>query len=445
MADPHGFELNLGDVQSLEVLYRQAVREHRDDAFAAEVVRRYTASPSDPLLAAWYFRLQAEPRLDAPAPARPVLWRLAVPFSLALSLLYWLLAPDPNQRVTGIPDIMILWAPVTACLLIAFLALAAGNPGAGEAGEAGESARSRYTRAALIVLALVALTAFCVALAPPGRDTYRTLLALHLPLLAALAVGLFMTRPFDDRNGFAALLKGAEVLLTAGVLAGATLAFVGITMGLFAALGITLPQPFQRWLIMGMPGLIPVLAFALTYDPALPPLRQRLDQGFAKLLFTAARLLLPLALLVGVLYLASIPANFFKPFQQRDVLIVYNVMLFAVLALLCFATPLREGDVPAAWRPALRWAVVGVAALAVVVSLYALAATAYRTAAGGLTANRLTVLGWNVLNLGLLGWFLARQARGDWTAATQRVFRGGMIGDAAWGLLVVFLVPFLFP
>ena len=446
MTDPHGFELNLGDIRSLETLYRQAVREHRDNAFAAEITRRYTASPDDPLLAAWFFRLQGEPHADTVAPSRPIPWRLAVPFSLVLSLLYWLLAPDMASRVTTVPEFLILWAPVTACLLIVYLALAARSPtGSNAAGEVGEPTRSHRTRAALLVLVLVALTAFSVALGPPGRETYRTLLVLHLPLLATLAVGLFMTRPFDDQNGFAALLKGAEVLLTAGVLAGAALAFVVITTGLFSALSITLSQPLQRWLFFGVPGLTPVLAFALTYDPALPPLRQQLDQGFAKLLFTAARLLLPMALLVGVLYLVSIPANFFKPFQQREVLIIYNVMLFGVLALLCFATPLHESDIPVAWRRALRWAVVGVATLAVIVSLYALAATVYRTTAGGLTANRLTVLGWNALNIGLLGWFLIRQARGDWVAAIQRVFRGGMVGYAVWSTLIVLLVPFLFP
>ena len=39
---------------------------------------------------------------------------------------------------------------------------------------------------------------------------------------------------------------------------------------------------------------------------------------------------MPLTLIVLVVYLAFIPFRFWEPFQNRDVLIIYNGMLFAV-------------------------------------------------------------------------------------------------------------------
>jgi hypothetical protein len=56
---------------------------------------------------------------------------------------------------------------------------------------------------------------------------------------------------------------------------------------------------------------------------------------------------------------------------------------------------------------------IAVALLAVVVSLYALAAIGYRTWEGGITLNRLTIIGWNVINIGILALLLLRQRRAD--------------------------------
>jgi hypothetical protein len=199
---------------------------------------------------------------------------------------------------------------------------------------------------------------------------------------------------------------------------------------------------------VGVPGLIPVLAVALVYDPNLPPARQRFDQGLPKLILSVARILLPFALIVGAIYILFIPANFLKPFEQRDVLIVYNAMLFGVMALLVFATPLTLGDVPEKWQTNLRRAILALAVMTVLVSLYALSATIYRTVLGGLTVNRLTVLGWNVINIALLCLFLNRQfrhGRAMSIPSTQSVFRIGMVSYGLWTLFLTLAVPLVFP
>jgi hypothetical protein len=80
------------------------------------------------------------------------------------------------------------------------------------------------------------------------------------------------------------------------------------------------------------------------------------------------------------------------------------------------------------------------------VSLYAFSATLYRTILGGLTANRLTVLGWNLVNLGLLVYLLIRQVRAGkeaWIASLQRVFSLGCIVYTIWILFLVLVTPLL--
>jgi hypothetical protein len=433
------FEQALGDPQTLEKFYQQAKREGQTEIFEKEIARRYAATPDNLLVAAWYFRLQNESRAESQG--RSMAWRWAVPLGLVLSLIFWLVTPNLNTPVRSIPTLFLLWAPATACMIIVFLFFA------GRTAETTKFSLANYRKPLLILLGIVLVTAYAMILGSPANDAYRTLLVFHLPLLATLGVGLYLVSPLDDQNSFAALHKGAEVVLTGGIIVGAAMAFVAITLGLFSAIGIEFIEPVKRYLLLGVPGLVPVLAMAIAYDPKLAPIKQRFDQGFSKLVFTVARLFLPLTILVGIVYIASIPANFLKPFEQRDVLIVYNVMLFAVMALLSFATPLNAQDVSSKWQVYLRWAIIVIALMAVLVSLYALSATVYRTMLGGATANRVTVIGWNALNIGILCLFLFRQFRANqatWIASTQRVFRLGMIGYGVWGLFITLVIPLLF-
>jgi hypothetical protein len=70
-----------------------------------------------------------------------------------------------------------------------------------------------------------------------------------------------------------------------------------------------------------------------------------------------------------------------------------------------------------------------------------------RTWLGGFTANRLTVIGWNTINIGLLLTLLYRQwrdGRADWVASFQGVVSIGLVTYAVWALFLVLAIPFLF-
>jgi len=87
-----------------------------------------------------------------------------------------------------------------------------------------------------------------------------------------------------------------------------------------------------------------------------------------------------------------------------------------------------------------------VAALATIVSIYALSATVYRTALGGITINRLTVIGWNLINIGLLVLLSVRALaqRETWVSAVQSTFTQGALAYVAWTLFLIIATPWLF-
>jgi len=158
------------------------------------------------------------------------------------------------------------------------------------------------------------------------------------------------------------------------------------------------------------------------------------------------RILLPLTLLVLAVYLVFIPFNFRAPFENREVLIVYNGMLFAVIALLVGATPASLSDISPRVGHWLRLGIIAVAALALIISLYALSAIVYRTALDRLTPNRLAFIGWNVINVGLLFLVLALQVRAgedQWLQRLYRAYSAGTVAYTVWTLTMILALPWL--
>jgi hypothetical protein len=414
----------------LEELYRAAQREQQAELFRAAIEACFEQSPDNPLYAAWYYRLlPAGPEVSAQSD-----WKLAIPLSLAAGLLLWLLSGPAWVFPGGIPVLFALWAPLEALFVLAYGVLTA-----------------RWARRAYLppVLGLLGLTAVALALICwPRNDQYETLMFIHLPLVAWSAIGLALIGSRSSyASRFAFLAKSLEVFATGAIFGGAVGLFVIITFALFQALGVQLPEPVQRLLLVGGAGAVPVLAVASAYDPRLDPLQQRQDSGLGHLIRTVMWLLLPLSLVVGVIYLLAIPFNFMGPFRNRELLIVYNAMLFAVLALLVGATPVHEEGLSPRYARWLRTGILVLAAMAVVVSVYALSATVYRTLQGALTPNRLTVIGWNCINIAILVLMLYRMVRDGaqaWRQAVHSATGQGAMAYIVWTAALVLGLPLLF-
>ena len=427
------------DPEALEQAYRSAVKSGEDAAFTGAVESAYAETPDNVLLGAWHYRLAYE--LAQPA-RRAIPWLAAIVLAAANGLIFWWLSAEQYMiRVDGgghVPALLIVWAPIGAVFVMALLV-------------AGGLHRPKL--ALLLGAIVVALGAYPLWARTLIGDTtlqrhYLDQMIPHLALLAWSTVGIFLLRGrADTPNRFAFLIKSLEIFIMAGLFAIAGGIFTAITAGLFEALAVTLPDLVLRLIVFGGVGLIPVLAVAVIYDPGAAPAEQSFDEGLSKVIATLMRVLLPLTLIVLVVYLGFIPFRFWEPFQNRDVLIIYNAMLFAVIALLVGATPIRPETLAPALRVWLRRGLIAVALLATVVSVYALAAIGYRTWEGGITLNRLAIIGWNVINIGILVGLLARQVKADgrtWATSMQAAYGVGMPLYVAWALFVVLAMPWLF-
>jgi len=434
------------DAEQLEQVYHAALKAGETDAFKQAIDDSHTAAPDNLLYEAWFHRLK---HTAAQAKRFVVAWAWVIPLALINGLLFWRLSDDQRYmiRVAGtyrgdavnfLPAIVLWAAPLSAAFVLIYLA-AVGH--------------RRWRLSALVGVVTLAAGAYVLLTYPqagtrPFQEQYLNLMTMHLPLLAWTGVGVFLVAGHrDSANRFAFLIKSLEVFIMGGLFVIAGGLFTGITFGLFEALDVDVSQLVQRLFIAGGGGLIPVIATAVIYNPTVPPAEQAFDEGLSKLVALLMRILLPLTLLVLLVYLVFIPFNFRAPFDNRDVLIIYNGMLFAVVALLVGATPVSLDEFPPRLGRWLRLGIIAVAALALIVSLYALAAILYRTALDRLTPNRLTFIGWNVINIGLLFLVLLFQARskaGRWLQGLFRAYSAGTAAYAAWTLVTILALPWLF-
>ena len=425
------------DPHKLEQLFQEAKQSGQSTAFQSALLACYETAPDNLLYAAWYYRFLEI--ADAPAkPSRGVNWIAAVLLSILTGLIFWVLSDVERLVVLDeVPQLFLWWSPIVTMSALIFLAL---------------TAKNNVGRALALGLGLLVTTAYAILLTPvldpPWlMEQYIVVVAIHLPLLCWIALGISVLgfkSSTEDR--FAFLKKSIEVMIVAGLYLIAGMVFGGITVGMFAALGIDLPEIWLRLIIAGGFGLLPVLAVATVYDPGKPPSEQDFDQGLSQFIATMMRLLLPLTLGVLVIYVLVIPFYFQEPYENRDVLIVYNLMLFGIIGMLLGATPIRGDDLSPELQKWLRFGIIAVTILAVLISVYALSATAFRTVEGGLTLNRLAILGWNIINIGVLSWLIYRQfkdGREKWIESLQSVFSLAANAYMAWGLILLIAVPLI--
>jgi hypothetical protein len=239
-----------------------------------------------------------------------------------------------------------------------------------------------------------------------------------------------------------------ETVLAGGIYFAAGAIFLGLTHGIFTVLGINIPQDILQTAVAWGIGAIPVLALASVYDPTAAPVAQNWTTGLTRILRILTQLLLPLALGVLVVYVFwFVPAYFWRPFQEREVLIVYNATILAILVLLTVVVSGPAGERSPRQDTVLRYAVLALGGLTLLLNVYALAAIVSRTIEFGLTPNRYAVFGWNIVTLLMLAVVGSRQWRGrsaPWVCIFRESIARVSVLAVAWALWVLVGLPLSF-
>jgi hypothetical protein len=254
----------------------------------------------------------------------------------------------------------------------------------------GSSKKGLATLAAVFVAGAVFANAYPFA---PGGST-EVLTAIHLPIALWLAVGVAYVagdwRSEVRRMEYVRFT--GEWLVTYALIALGGGVLVAITVGVFDAIGLDVSMLMAEWVLpCGAAGAVIVAAW-------LVGSRRNLVGGMAPMLarvFTPLFALMLVALLVGVISTRGVID------VERDVLILFDVLLVVVLALLLYALAAREPHSEPGPFDRIQLLLV---ACALAVDAFALLNIAARLAEFGFSANRTAAIGLNLILMVNLAW-----------------------------------------
>jgi hypothetical protein len=266
----------------------------------------------------------------------------------------------------------------------------------------------------------------------------ETLTALHLPIALWLVVGVAYAagrwRQVSGRMDFIRFSGELFIYFVLIALGGGVL--MGFMAMIFQAIGVDLEPFFESWLLpCGAAGALVVAAW-------LVEAKQSVIENMAPVL---TRLFTPLFAAVLLTFLGTLLWTGRGVDVERDVLIVFDLLLVVVLALLLYSLSARDHSSPPGAFDVVQVVLVISALVADAVALWAIAA---RISEFGFSPNRVTALSVNVILLVNLAWsavLYVRFLRGRGSFASLERWQTDYLWVyAGWAAFVVIAFPPLF-
>ena len=211
---------------------------------------------------------------------------------------------------------------------------------------------------------------------------------------------------------------------------------MGFTAGIFEAIGIDIEPIFESWILpCGAVGGVLVASW-------LVEAKQSVIENMAPVL---ARLFTPLFAIVLLVFLGIVLGTGRGLDIEREVLIIFDLLLVVVLGLLLYSISARDPRSPAG---AFDWLLVVLVLSALLADAVALWAIAARITEFGFTPNRVAALGMNVILLVNLAWSAVlsiRFLRGRGAFADLERWQTNYLWVyAVWAAIVVITFPPMF-
>lgn len=285
-------------------------------------------------------------------------------------------------------------------------------------------------------LALLILTLFVNLLPNTNGDTI-TLSLIHSPLLLwcffCLAFTSFNYNSISKKIEF--IRFNGELIIMTGLILIAGGLLTAVTIGLFSVIKIDIENFYFEYVVITGVVAAPIVS---TYLVRLYP------NLTSKISPVIARVFTPLVLITLAVYLVTLLFSDIKIFQDRDLLMLFNVMLIAVLAIIVFSVSeldkFKARDVNVLLLFLL-------AALAIVINSIALVAIVSRVLYG-LTPNRLVVLVFNLIvfvNLLHIAVNLYKSYFNTTSIETvEHTVAKYLNVYAIYSIIIVFILPFIF-
>jgi lipopolysaccharide export LptBFGC system permease protein LptF len=158
-----------------------------------------------------------------------------------------------------------------------------------------------------------------------------------------------------------------------------------------------------------------------------------------------ARIFSPLVLITLIVYLVAMAVSGKNPYQDREFLVIFNMLLVGVMAIIVFSVSETASGKKQRFNEI---TLLLLSVVTLVVNLVALSAIVYRLGEYGFTPNRTAVLGSNLLIFIHLAWIMIDLLKVNLGKADLKKVENTIATYlpvyAAWTIIVIFFFPMIF-
>ncbi|HMQ01100.1 MAG TPA: hypothetical protein PKC24_15070 [Cyclobacteriaceae bacterium] len=291
----------------------------------------------------------------------------------------------------------------------------------------------------IIIGASFIISALYINLLPDNNKSDSIIMAcIHLPLFLWSVTGFaFVGNDLHNNTKRLDYLRynGDMVVLTALIfLAGGILSF--ITVGLFSIIEINIQEFYFRYIAVWGASAAPVVA---TYLVQINP------QLVNKVSPVIAKVFTPLVFIMLVIYMLALIGSGKDPYNDREFLFFFNMLLIGVMALIFFSIAEITKNKASKFGMLL---LLGLAVVTIIINGIALSAILFRISSMGITPNRFVITGGNTLiliNLFMItyGLFKALKNQHEITRVEKSIAVYLPV-YVLWTMIVSFIIPLLF-
>jgi hypothetical protein len=290
----------------------------------------------------------------------------------------------------------------------------------------------------LLIVAGVVFTSAIYINFLPGTDNDTVLLAcIHLPLFTWALLGIVFTNETGNLRKRVDFLhyNGDLAVMTALMLIAGGIVTV-MTIGLFKMIGLAIGEYYFNNIVF--PGLAatPIIGTWLVRNN---------PQLVSKVSPVIARVFTPVVLATLIVYLSAVFYTGKNPYNDRDFLLIFNLLLIGVMALILFAV---TGASKTAGNKISLILLLALSLVTILVNGITLSAILFRITEGGITPNRLAVLGANILILTNLLLVTYRLIKSMKDSGPVESIEAGIASFLPvyflWMALVIFVFPLVF-
>lgn len=290
----------------------------------------------------------------------------------------------------------------------------------------------------LLLIGAIAVAIFFINLFPVTESDTLVLSCIHLIFFLWSVLGYaFCTQakdPLAQRLNYLRYNGDLIVMTTLMLIAGGIL--TGLTIGLFSLIDLNIKEfYFNNVVIVGL-AVAPIIGTYLT---------QTNPQLVSKVSPVIAKIFSPLVLFMLIIYLIAIVYSGKDPYNDREFLLLFNLLLIGVMAIIFFSV--AESSQHRRNRFSM-WILFLLSVVTVLVNGLALSAILFRISEWGITPNRSAVLGSNLLMLVnlllIVVQFYKVLFRNAETDAVGKAISAYLPVYAVWTIIVTFVFPLLF-